>query len=532
MNSFAINKTVCMLSLLLTTVLLPTACETPHSAIIPGNEEEKKEQLDFQLSEATSIQINSLPQDTRCQLFTTYPFDEEGELTAEAVMIAYAPVNKRIYIPKSVTTLYVYANGKLYTYANGNLTLVVQETKAQSSAYAPTRAGEEQPGNISYKELSEAFITAAYAYYPEGRVNLSESERLKSTDLVAPEGDKIENGVNVGQWGKTKIWITYVGNGGTNFAGSLWYYTYKTDGTNYTPATTLPKHTLLFDNSQNIQGRRVYLGEFEPGTRIGFIYKGNTGVRYSTPHYNNISTKTNVANGVIRRWQFTENGTTTEYATLGMENRLPHEASWDGDYNDMICLIEADPLFIENELPKPERDPEVVTWGGYWLFEDNYPYEGDYDFNDLVVKYAIKEYKNEAVIDLEFAARGASYKNSFGVNGSIYFENLSGFENVYAASSKVTRDIQQIRLPLASNYIPMLHNGRTSFNQNTYNEHNSAFPNILVIPVVNKSNFQWDLEGIRIDEAYPRYKEWVNSKCKSHVDWYLDTPAEGKVWNK
>ncbi len=65
--------------------------------------------------------------------------------------------------------------------------------------------------------------------------------------------------------------------------------------------------------------------------------------------------------------------------------------SYDGDYNDMLCLIETNPITIEPEEPiTPPSVTEYSTKKGYYLlFEDNYPYQGDFDFNDVVIEYKI-----------------------------------------------------------------------------------------------------------------------------------------------
>ncbi len=508
---------------------------------------------DFSLFDKINVG-SSLPDGTLCLLFTSYPY-EDGSLVTEPVMTAYAPFDNVVRIPKGVDKLYVYANGLLKEYPRGNINVEgVGATKAITRA--DTRPST--PGGYDWIPLSDAFIAAIYAFYPEAQLNITEADRVISTDLVAPSGVKeIIEGPNGSQvtieWGKTKVWVTYVGNGGSNFAGDLWFYTYEVDD-NKMPINSLSEIeaslTPVFNRAapglvepKDGPGKRVYLGEFEPGTRIGFKFFGNAMLnnlpyyKYSTPYYNNLAygrlnAKNNSTCGVIRSWEY--EGVT--YATLGMENRLPSESSYDGDYNDMICLIEANPIVIENKIDPPTPPIEKTEWEGYWLFEDQYPNEGDYDFNDLVVKYAFTEFakddKKPTIIHLQIMARGASYNNSFGVNGVIYYENLAGFANVYGDVDMVDQPYKQITVPKADNYIPMLNNGMVSFDLKTFNQYNLDFPNVLEIPIVNKSKFLWCLEKTRIDAAYPRYKEWVKNKCTTNTDWYKDTPVLGTVWDK
>ncbi len=509
---------------------------------------------DFSLFDKINVE-SSLPDGTLCLLFTSYPY-EDGSLVTEPVMTAYAPFNNVVRIPEGINKLYVYANGLLKEYPRGNI-----KVEGAGTTKAMTRADSRPstPGTYDWIPLSEAFIAAIYAFYPEAQLNITEADRAISTDLVAPKGTKeiIEHpggGQTIIEWGNTKVWITYVGNGGSGFKGDLWYYTYKVDE-NKTPITPLAEieanMTPVFNRAfpgqvepQDGPGKRVYLGEFEPGTRIGFKFFGNAYIggdtnkpfhKYSTPYYNRQAYKhlttlvSNATCGVIRSWEYGD----VTYATLGMENRLPKENSYDGDYNDMICLIEADPLVIENKIDPPTPPIEKIEWQGYWLFEDQYPSEGDYDFNDVVVKFAITEIKDKpTIIDMQFMARGAAYSNSFGINGNIYYENLTGYANVYESEGKVEQPYKQITLPKSSNYIPMLNNGMASFDLNTFNAFNLDFPNVLEIPIVDKSKFLWCIEKTRIDVAYPRYKEWVKSKCTTNTDWYKDTPVPGTVWDK
>ena len=219
-----------------------------------------------------------------------------------------------------------------------------------------------------------------------------------------------------------------------------------------------------------------------------------------------------------------------EYQTLGMEDQIP--SGWfDQDYNDLLCLIESTPtLKPEIEIPVPELDPSKIVWQGMWLFEDNYPSQGDYDFNDVVVRFRIEEsanIKNEVLAYIQVMATGANFNNSLGINGKIYVENLTGYMNVRKGTSRVETEVIQITLPKASEYIPMLNNGKATFDLNSYNVHSADFPNVLEIPSVD---FKWCLENIRIDEAYPMYTKWADSGCKSYTDWYKGERKDDMVY--
>ncbi len=516
----------------------------------PTGEEvlEQEDLKDFNLSDEINVKVD-MPEGTRCLLFTSYPY-VDGDLVEEPMMIAYAPVDHSVSIPKVVSHLYMYVNGDVLEFPRGDIYYAGSQTKAGEDGNPVMTRAEEKRGDVSRLTLSDAFVTAINKFYPEAVKNVDGEELKICTDLIAPEGIKSqwvdENGVtHIERYGKTHVWVTYVGDGGSGLAGDLECYTYQVDEHKNPVSTLAEVEASMFKiyeraTPANYKGKRIYLGEFEPGTRIGFRYKGNTDYpKFTTPYYNKQKYSFlsyaryggEVTCGVIRIWDYQGNS----YATLGMENRIAGESNWDGDFNDMLCLLEADPLFVENVVEPPVLDTEQIRWGGYWLFEDNYPAKGDYDFNDLVVKYNITEYgkKEEnkpTTVDLEFLARGASRANGFGINGKIYMEGLAGFENVYAGNTPVTPYIQQISVPRADRYIPVMNNTKTTFSLVTYNVDNLNYPCVLDIPIVNGSSFNWCLEAVCIDVAYPRYTDWVNSNCSQHEDWYLDVPVEGTVW--
>lgn len=518
------------IAFLLLILLVASGCEKEIN-----NKVSEKDPKDFNLYEKIDVSSTNLPKNTQCLLFTSYPYNEYGALACEPVMVAYAPFEESVKIPKAVDKLYSYINGVVTEHARGDIALIATRSTRADNGFFPAEEGTtKDAGDWEYVTLSEAFITEIYGYYPEAQKNVEGDDLTVCTDIYAAEGAQFE---------ETDVWITYVGCGGTTFSGDLWYYTYQVDA-NKKPITPFAevKENLVQVFSQahpnnegpeeDTTGKRVYLGRFAQGTRIGFVYKGNSYEKYSTPFYNKENGYEEHTCGVVRIWESELDA--NQYATLGMENRLISEGEdkCDHDFNDMVCLIEANPICVENVIEPPVPNPSLIKWQGYWLFEDNYPLEGDYDFNDLVVRYAITETATEAIIDLQFVARGAVNSNSFGVNGDIYFSNLGGFVNVYAHEDKVEAGVRQLRLEKASDYIPMLNNGTTSFDLNTYNDKNDDFPCVLEIPVIDGSTFLWCLENKRIDAAYLRYKAWVDSKCTQDVDWYTDAPVEELVWNK
>lgn len=103
---------------------------------------------------------------------------------------------------------------------------------------------------------------------------------------------------------------------------------------------------------------------------------------------------------------------------------------WPGDYdyNDVVFYVKSNPIeaIIDPDLPdvKPEEpdDSDVaakITYRGILTFEDIWPFRGDFDMNDVVVKYVSTvgyNQKNE-VLETEdvytILWSGAAYNNSF-----------------------------------------------------------------------------------------------------------------------
>ncbi|MDR0971460.1 MAG: LruC domain-containing protein [Bacteroidales bacterium] len=452
----------------------------------------------FSLSEEITVNVKTATDGALCYLYVGNPY-EDGHIAKEPVLTAQAPFNVKVRIPKSTETLYLMCNGEMKTFPKGNIK--VSET-AKKDGYV----------------LTDALKTAVNNLYPEGDHSIYDPPKYTlSSDLVI--GDSA-----------TEVWITFVGTGGSTYDNALYYYVY-TDTTDVIEPIALEG----FEGNQNV-GSTVKLPGVFQNCKIGFacrcVSPGGSQfdyLKYSTPHYNMLYNNQYVSSGVMRTLNYQGN----VYQTLGMEDQLPGE--WfDQDYNDLLCLIESTPVATpENPIDPPTIDPGKVVWQGMWLFEDNYPEEGDYDFNDVVVKFRIETpvepEKTEAIAYLEVAAIGAGFHNNFGINGKTYLEDLTGFVNVHADEDKVPTQVIQFPIPKATRYVPMLNNGYATFNLDTYNDNNLRFPNVFEIP---DANYKWCLESIRIDSAYTRYNDWVNSGCTTNTDWYTGPRNDNMVFMK
>ena len=108
----------------------------------------------------------------------------------------------------------------------------------------------------------------------------------------------------------------------------------------------------------------------------------------------------------------------------------------DGDNDGIVDAVDVFPTDPERSFVSyfPEKN------FGTFAFEDLWPYKGDYDFNDLVVKYQYRIISNSVglVKEIEYtfklAAAGGSFKNGFGLEFPVeasFVENNSMPVNLY-----------------------------------------------------------------------------------------------------
>ena len=257
------------------------------------------------------------------------------------------------------------------------------------------------------------------------------------------------------------VYMTYVYSE-AGYSNSIGYYTYTT-GTPPASAAAIPKVTWIFPNTKTVAngvvaGNKVKLGNFPANTTIAFVllqnaWNGSTinltsQKFYSTSAFNPETLATKKRHSVLMY------DNTNKLFVLGLEDLLRDNG--DDDFNDVVLYasstatggtirtngissINVAPLVVVppdadndgvidnlDEFPNDasraitEYLPSKANWGTI-AFEDNFPATGDYDMNDLVVKYRyglVKSSTNKVVDiigDFSIAAAGASYKNGFGV---------------------------------------------------------------------------------------------------------------------
>lgn len=249
------------------------------------------------------------------------------------------------------------------------------------------------------------------------------------------------------------VWVTFL-HEGAGYRNSFGYFTYTDDSKPTSPSAV--NKIALFPNASyknsggNLSsGDKVFLGRFPANTRIGFwiISDGWDGSKivetknniFSLPELNN-ETNAELKKHLAMLWYEDE-----KKIILGFED-LPRDAAvCDHDFNDVVFTVTVNPVTAIN-LDNIVKVPGIVDSDGdgvadnndpfpndpnrtytryypgsdtyaYLAFEDLYPSKGDYDFNDLVVSFRIKEIldrnKNVKEFSAEFnlKAMGAANQN-------------------------------------------------------------------------------------------------------------------------
>ncbi|MCX6269081.1 MAG: LruC domain-containing protein [Bacteroidetes bacterium] len=264
------------------------------------------------------------------------------------------------------------------------------------------------------------------------------------------------------------VWVTFV-HEGAGYRNVLGYYKYNTSNPPATPAAIDSIHIIFPNVSYSgsggglATGNRVYLGAFPPGTTIAWVlmadgFRNGTvtsgyGMLYSDNQLNPEAVAAKKQHTIllndIGRGKF----------LLSFEDQR-RDGSTDNDFNDAIFYVKANPITslvtvnvplpnytqtdtdndgISNNFDDYPNDP-LRAFNNYFpsensigtlAFEDLWPAQGDYDFNDMVVDYNFNQITNgqNKVVEIKatiiLRAMGAGYMNGFGIQIPIAYSLVS-----------------------------------------------------------------------------------------------------------
>ena len=272
---------------------------------------------------------------------------------------------------------------------------------------------------INVDATLKSYITT---YFPEGKNNVG-------TNLVSDDADiLIKEDANVV--------VNYFG-GDTGAQSVFAYYCYS-ENASIDEIRQAAKHAcVIFPNAHksslgNYSGVAVNLkyinetGSFpeeEPeripaDTKIGFLIWNNGWVNAKANGNMFYSTKSLNSDKISHTAIFAAKNKAGERVNvITMEDWKNGE----NDYNDVAFVISSNPIAAIEvpDVPNPGDRQGTEKYSGVLGFEDNWPEQGDYDLNDVVMKYQSSvdyniDNKVLNIIDkFTLAWTGANYKNSF-----------------------------------------------------------------------------------------------------------------------
>lgn len=427
--------------------------------------------FDFSTTQAVQLNVNygdNCPK-AYFEVYAENPliFQEEGsQVSKREDLIAIAggfvdgagTYSRTVTIPASVSEVYIYSPDfgvpKLYKtdVVNKAINATISfDNEIDVSALVRSRVS----GNESRK-IGDHIPSVLGTWTAEGRPNyLDESLTISAVSELTKYIDKLfpdykdnnsspyvvkDNSTGILVKEKAKIWLNYLG-GDTSAHSVFAYYCYP-DGASIDEIRKATKHAcVIFPNAHKSvlkKGVGVYLkyidedgnlqtdieDGFPAGTRIGVLiwnngFKGgNNGTAYNNEVF--YSTKELNTHPGYKAHTALFAATTTsgeKYNVITMED-------WknDGDYNDVSFIISSNPIKAIEVPDAPNLDDDrtaTQTYVGLLGFEDNWPKQGDYDMNDVVIKYksdVIYNDKNAVlniVDNITLVWSGADYKNGF-----------------------------------------------------------------------------------------------------------------------
>lgn len=297
----------------------------------------------------------------------------------------------------------------------------------------------ENPGDV----LDAAFLNDINVSLPERSVLTNQAQYLAT-------GNELD--VVIDQ--ASEVWVTFVSEG-AGYRNSLAYYVYDTSNPP-TSAAAIDSVFVIFPNTSfsgsggdMIAGDKVKLGLFPAGKTISWVllqnaWKGySQGVNVNAQRIYSRSEFNPEPNNSDKQHSVQLLDPNRQLAVNSFEDILRNNAACDNDFNDCIFYVSANPwtaishknqpIFggggdwdgdgvfdAVDDYPTDDQRACDVFYHGALGFEDLWPSQGDYDFNDLVVDCDVTHVLNannelvDVKADWTVRAVGAGYKNGFG----------------------------------------------------------------------------------------------------------------------
>lgn len=322
------------------------------------------------------------------------------------------------------------------------------------------------PTNTIFTPMGNANILGVPTYL-ESPNDVIKSEMLEYLNYSLPESKSVPvrnpgyintsvtSNLNIVK--RSDVWITFVSEG-AGYKNSLGYYKFPTNKPPQKVADIdtifhiFPNCSLPGSGGNLASGSKVKLGRFEAGTSIGLVVFANGWISTNRVNTGVAAFFTDYKLNPERSDDMKKHTVMLKYKDLfivGFDDQNRETGGSDQDFNDVLYYATSNPVdaidqtgVLEIDVPKdtdgdgvldlndafpndPARAyinyyPSETSWGTL-AFEDLWPNDGDYDLNDLVVRYQYKMISNSQnnVVEMygNFApiAAGASYRDGFGV---------------------------------------------------------------------------------------------------------------------
>lgn len=308
--------------------------------------------------------------------------------------------------------------------------------------------------------ISNDFLADINASLPE-RIPLPESH---------PQYLANDNDASLILLGSCEVWVTFV-HEGAGWHNSLGYYTYPTNNPP-TSKSDINDLTIIFPDVSNYYngltpGNKVQLKYFNQATnQFTNIFPGGISIGWflvaqgwswgsqsvsngNYTHYSNVNLNVE-SDPDLKKHNVLLYDNERKLLLLGFEDIRRDNSNCDQDFNDAVFYATANPISAIDVNAYESIDTPIDTDGdgisdnydeypnvpgiafdnyypakdvyGTLVFEDLWPYKGDYDFNDLVIDYNFNQLTNKSnkivAIKCKFKVKaiGATYHNSFGIS--------------------------------------------------------------------------------------------------------------------
>lgn len=450
---------------------------TINGAIVPSDIREYQVPSNFDYRTSmdikTDISVKGLDNSPlggiRIDFYTKDPF-QGGELFASGFTSNDGILHTDIKIPSYLKEIYVqcnykgFANSKVVQ-ASDQLSINFGGTPAPRQFKKGKTSGSQSlipaGGNVYYMGSAGSLGLPDYLENPGDQIDQVFLDDI-NTSLPSNQNVSIHNPSYLSNANEFEIvidqisdvWVTFVAEG-AGYKNALGYYVYDSNNPP-SSASQIDSIKIIFRNTSLAgsggllnAGDKVHLGRFPAGKTISWVLFQNA--------YNSSSNTVNInAQRIYSKADFNPEPIVSDrqhnvqlvdnarqLILNGFEDILRNQSNCDHDFEDLLYYVTSNPWTaietgnippvtpsadsdgdgVNDQVDDYPNDPNRaldVNYMGNIGFEDLWPAQGDYDFNDLVMGYDIDHVMNASneVVDIKadwtIRAVGAGFNNGFG----------------------------------------------------------------------------------------------------------------------